>query len=369
MAIDFSPLQGQRAAIGGSQQASGWAGLQQGLHQIVDSIPTSEELYDVADLELFTKKSEAWFKELALPFMGSFKAVDYEGSNEYNWVNTVPGTEGAGFNLKTGDEAWNSFTTHLKESGQYSKWDKKGLIDPLAFQKNYNALMAEYVPQLMQQILMLNYDPNLSEDDKRAIIEQAGMTDFLRQYAHLDETGQIAALVAPQLTWGRSPFAKGWESIPFWAKAAGGIGAFWGAKKLWGGRTPASLSGAATATDVIPKSRQIPAEAGASRTVSGMTGPVKPPRPGAPFGPQGTRPLPRAAYNPATGKPYTPEEIIEIKPFNQTRPPKQGKKQKKTIIKEQKAWIMNSSKWKFAKDFCEKHGIKFRIITEKELLI
>ncbi len=63
------------------------------------------------------------------------------------------------------------------------------------------------------------------------------------------------------------------------------------------------------------------------------------------------------------------EEIIEVKPKNQTMPPKHGKKQRKTIIKEQRAWMMNTSKWKFAKDFCKKHGIKFRIITEKELLV
>ena len=61
--------------------------------------------------------------------------------------------------------------------------------------------------------------------------------------------------------------------------------------------------------------------------------------------------------------------LIEIKPEHQTKPPKKGNKKRKTIITEQKTWVMNQSKWKFAKEFCKRKGIIFRILTEKELLI
>ncbi len=61
--------------------------------------------------------------------------------------------------------------------------------------------------------------------------------------------------------------------------------------------------------------------------------------------------------------------LIEIKPENQTRPPKVGKKKRKTVLNEKKTWIMNQSKWKFAREFCKRNGIEFQILTEKELLV
>ena len=61
--------------------------------------------------------------------------------------------------------------------------------------------------------------------------------------------------------------------------------------------------------------------------------------------------------------------LIEIKPEHQTKPPKAGKKKRKTILNEQATWVKNKSKWKFAEEFCKRRGIEFKILTEKELLI
>lgn len=61
-------------------------------------------------------------------------------------------------------------------------------------------------------------------------------------------------------------------------------------------------------------------------------------------------------------------ELIEIKPYKQTiKPvPKQGKK-KSTLLQESKTYAVNCAKWEAAMKYCEKKGIKFRIITEKDI--
>jgi len=59
--------------------------------------------------------------------------------------------------------------------------------------------------------------------------------------------------------------------------------------------------------------------------------------------------------------------LVEIKPANQTRPPKKGNKKKATILREHKTWIMNQSKWEAAQNYCNRQGISFKIFTEKEL--
>jgi hypothetical protein len=60
--------------------------------------------------------------------------------------------------------------------------------------------------------------------------------------------------------------------------------------------------------------------------------------------------------------------IIEVKPFKETRPPdNRGKKSIKTKLNEEKKWIVNKSKWKAAVSYCERHGYKFKLLTEKEL--
>lgn len=59
--------------------------------------------------------------------------------------------------------------------------------------------------------------------------------------------------------------------------------------------------------------------------------------------------------------------VVEIKPKSQTAPPKVKTKPTKAYINEVKRWGINSSKWKYAKQFCEERKWKFQILTEDEL--
>jgi hypothetical protein len=59
--------------------------------------------------------------------------------------------------------------------------------------------------------------------------------------------------------------------------------------------------------------------------------------------------------------------LIEIKPYKQTIPPKEGKKKTKTYLTECRVYLKNESKWKFAREFCEQNGLEFLLITENEL--
>jgi len=60
--------------------------------------------------------------------------------------------------------------------------------------------------------------------------------------------------------------------------------------------------------------------------------------------------------------------LIEIKPFSQTQPPKpHGNKKRSTVIYEQYTYAKNKSKWLAAKQWGQKHGYEFMIITEREL--
>jgi len=58
--------------------------------------------------------------------------------------------------------------------------------------------------------------------------------------------------------------------------------------------------------------------------------------------------------------------IIEVKPFNQTKQPVQKNKTKK-YLREAATYLVNQEKWKAADIFCQEHGWKFMIMTEKEL--
>ena len=60
--------------------------------------------------------------------------------------------------------------------------------------------------------------------------------------------------------------------------------------------------------------------------------------------------------------------MIEIKPEKQTKEPKMGKKRKKTYLNEALTYEINKQKWQAAKNFCDQNGIKFMILTEKDLL-
>jgi len=60
--------------------------------------------------------------------------------------------------------------------------------------------------------------------------------------------------------------------------------------------------------------------------------------------------------------------LIEIKPSSQVAKPTNVKnKQRRTILYEQKTWIINQAKWKAAEEWSNRKGYKFLILTEKEL--
>lgn len=59
------------------------------------------------------------------------------------------------------------------------------------------------------------------------------------------------------------------------------------------------------------------------------------------------------------------QEIIEIKPQKQTK--KTRKRKFKERLYEEIQYSINQAKWQSAQHFCNKYGLKFRIVTEKEL--
>ena len=69
------------------------------------------------------------------------------------------------------------------------------------------------------------------------------------------------------------------------------------------------------------------------------------------------------------------EQLIEIKPSQQTKPPSPKRKltpkgrTSKRYLKEVNLYIINEAKWKQAIKFCEERGWEWRIITEKEIKI
>lgn len=57
------------------------------------------------------------------------------------------------------------------------------------------------------------------------------------------------------------------------------------------------------------------------------------------------------------------QEVIEVKPSNQVYP-----SQKKRLTNyDRVTYAINVSKWKAATEFCNKRGVKFRILTEKQI--
>lgn len=63
--------------------------------------------------------------------------------------------------------------------------------------------------------------------------------------------------------------------------------------------------------------------------------------------------------------------VVEVKPYDQTVPPKPPKTNRKTTqeryLNETLEYSKNISKWKAAESWCEKRGFKFIILTEKEI--
>lgn len=59
--------------------------------------------------------------------------------------------------------------------------------------------------------------------------------------------------------------------------------------------------------------------------------------------------------------------LVEIKPWAQTQPPKQNKKNTKRYIEEVETFVKNQCKWKAATAYAKKRGAEFIVLTEKEL--
>lgn len=58
--------------------------------------------------------------------------------------------------------------------------------------------------------------------------------------------------------------------------------------------------------------------------------------------------------------------LIEIKPYKQTQKP-EGKRRTKALYEEEITYIINQTKWEFARKFCEQKGWQFQVLTEREL--
>lgn len=59
--------------------------------------------------------------------------------------------------------------------------------------------------------------------------------------------------------------------------------------------------------------------------------------------------------------------LIEIKPKNQTVPPKQGTRKTKKYLKEVMTYAKNISKWEAAKRFAEHNDMTFEVWTEETI--
>ena len=60
--------------------------------------------------------------------------------------------------------------------------------------------------------------------------------------------------------------------------------------------------------------------------------------------------------------------IIEIKPKNQTKPPKNSRNKKpQTLLYEQTMYYLNVAKWSAAKKYCDRNGYKFLLLDESHL--
>jgi len=59
--------------------------------------------------------------------------------------------------------------------------------------------------------------------------------------------------------------------------------------------------------------------------------------------------------------------LVEIKPKNQTMPPKKGSRKTKRYINEVTTYIKNTSKWEAAQQYADHKGWKFQVWTEDTL--
>ena len=59
--------------------------------------------------------------------------------------------------------------------------------------------------------------------------------------------------------------------------------------------------------------------------------------------------------------------MVEIKPSRQVDKPKTPKRKTRSYMIESFNYIKNQAKWQAAKSYCSDNGMKFKIITEKDL--
>jgi hypothetical protein len=59
--------------------------------------------------------------------------------------------------------------------------------------------------------------------------------------------------------------------------------------------------------------------------------------------------------------------LIEVKPYKQTKPPKQPKRRTKKFLIEAATYAVNQAKWTSATKYCEQRGWQFIILTEQEI--
>ena len=61
------------------------------------------------------------------------------------------------------------------------------------------------------------------------------------------------------------------------------------------------------------------------------------------------------------------EKLIEVKPSKECKPPRKSKNMR-VYARAYKTWLKNSSKWEAASKYAAKRGMKFHILTEKQLV-
>lgn len=59
-------------------------------------------------------------------------------------------------------------------------------------------------------------------------------------------------------------------------------------------------------------------------------------------------------------------KLIEIKPYAQTQRPV-AKRRTKSSYEAEVTYIINQTKWEYARKFCDEKGWQFQVLTEKEL--
>ena len=68
-----------------------------------------------------------------------------------------------------------------------------------------------------------------------------------------------------------------------------------------------------------------------------------------------------------TNEGTTKKLIVEIKPKKQTKAPKEPERKTKRYLNEGRTWGVNSSKWRYATEWCKDNGMEFKILTEDDL--